>query len=370
MITDESSTTEHNVVQGVDLILGHFEPGLSPPIWPRTISTKATNGRQVLVYNTEETLARFKQANYLDCRINAYPDYTQWNGINRQAPNLIFIDLDLSKFKSIGALSRALNKSLRTIKEKLDNAHPTVLQSGNGYHILQPIEAFVLESESVFATFENPSMRFLRFAEPYLSNNKADLSHGNSLSFKNCMLRIPGSHNSKCVLRNNGITDSNTEVKIIQRWDGRRPAINWLLRDFRRYLIQEKIDVMSKDAMLRRKRSSCCYPTSRTTTMTANHSIGWIDSLLETPIDDNRKYAVWRILGPYLMNVRELSKDEAFNVIRDWLNKCHQLRRLNFNVDQKIRYDLDAVSSYRPISFNNLKEENIDLYSLVSSWLT
>src|ERR687886_2238921 len=41
-------------------------------IWPRTISTKATEGKQILVYNKEEALARFKQSNYLDCRINAY----------------------------------------------------------------------------------------------------------------------------------------------------------------------------------------------------------------------------------------------------------------------------------------------------------
>jgi hypothetical protein len=104
---------------------------------------------------------------------------------------------------------------LGNIRKKLDNADATILWSGNGYHIIQPIEAFVLESESAFAPFENPSMKFLRFAEPYLSNNKADFSHGNSLSFRNCMLQIPGSHNSKCVLRNNGFADSSTEVKIM-----------------------------------------------------------------------------------------------------------------------------------------------------------
>jgi hypothetical protein len=80
----------------------------------------------------------------------------------------------------------------------------------------------VLESVSAFASFENPSMKFLRFAEPYLTNNKADASHSNSLSFKNYMLRVPGSHNYKCVLRNKGIADSSTEVKIIQSWHGYR----------------------------------------------------------------------------------------------------------------------------------------------------
>jgi hypothetical protein len=39
------------------------------------------------------------------------------------------------------------------------------------------------------------------------------------------MLRIPGSHISKYVLRNNGIADGSTEVKIIQRWNGYRPDI-------------------------------------------------------------------------------------------------------------------------------------------------
>ena len=134
-----------------------------------------------------------KPAKFLDCKISAYPKYTEWNGINRQAPDLIFIDSDLSHFKSIEALDRALRNTLKNIKGKLDNAHPTVVWSGNGYHIYLPIKAFMLESESVFAEFEKPSMKFLQFVEQSLANNKADPCHSNNLSFKNCMLRIPGS---------------------------------------------------------------------------------------------------------------------------------------------------------------------------------
>ena len=69
----------------------------------------------------------------------------------------------------------------------------------------------------------------MQFAERFLSDHKADERHWKGVSFKNCMLRIPGSTNSK----------NNTQVQIIQRWNGTRPAINWLLRDYRRYLIQE-----------------------------------------------------------------------------------------------------------------------------------
>lgn len=79
---------------------------------------------------------------------------------------------------------------------------------------------------NTFASFENPSMRILRFVEPYLSDNKADPSHSNTTSFKNCMLRIPGSHNSKCVMRNNRTANYSAEIKIIQKWNGYKLAIN------------------------------------------------------------------------------------------------------------------------------------------------
>jgi hypothetical protein len=59
------------VEEGLDFILGHFD--LADYIWPRTISTKTSQGRQIPVYNKEEALARFKQSNFQDCRINAFP---------------------------------------------------------------------------------------------------------------------------------------------------------------------------------------------------------------------------------------------------------------------------------------------------------
>ena len=82
--------SDSNVVRdGFDFLVTH----LQDPLFPRTISTKMTEGRQVLVFSREEALARFRESN-LDCRINAYPDYTGFSGINRQAPYFIFIDLD------------------------------------------------------------------------------------------------------------------------------------------------------------------------------------------------------------------------------------------------------------------------------------
>ena len=56
--------------EGLDYILSHFE---GQRLWPRAISTKTTEGRQVVVNSIEEALARFTQSDFLDCRISAYP---------------------------------------------------------------------------------------------------------------------------------------------------------------------------------------------------------------------------------------------------------------------------------------------------------
>lgn len=85
--------------------------------------------------------------------------------------------------------------------------------SGNGVHICQPVEAIVLEQESKFAQFDQPSQTFLKFAAQFLSNYKSDTN--NNPAFRSCLLRIPGSYNSKYI-------ELNKEVKIIQCWDGFR----------------------------------------------------------------------------------------------------------------------------------------------------
>jgi hypothetical protein len=222
--------------EGLDFILSHFKE----PIFPRTISTRTTEGRQLLVYNKEEALARFKAADHLDCKISAYPKYVEWQGINRQAPNVIFIDLDVGKFeKKILELDLVLNRTIQNIKDKLGNgSKPTIIWSGHGYHIYQPVEAFVLEDESEFARFEQPSRRLIQFAEQHLSNKQSDPCHSFTMSFKNCMLRIPGSYNSK--------SEPLEEVKIIQRWDGFRPSIKSLLFDLYIYLQDLKLKKMTQ----------------------------------------------------------------------------------------------------------------------------
>ena len=161
---------ESSLIQGLEFILSHF----NEPVWPRTISTKTTQGKQISVNSKEEVIARFNQANGLDCRIAAYPvyhpSYIKSTGIS---PDFLFIDLDLGQFESADSdsdsdsanwqnsanskskLDRCLKKTLNNIQTRFNdrNLQPTVIWSGNGYHIYLPVEGFVLESQDVFAEY-------------------------------------------------------------------------------------------------------------------------------------------------------------------------------------------------------------------------
>ena len=114
----------------------------------------------------------------------------------------MFLDLDRSVFESEKAFNTAFNKILRNLSDILGAKSPTVLWSGNGYHIYQPLEAFPLKQEELFASKSiEPSKEFLQFAERYLTNYKSDLSHHPSI--RSCMVRVPVSHNFKLVQKNN-----------------------------------------------------------------------------------------------------------------------------------------------------------------------
>jgi Primase X len=344
----------NEVQEGLDFILTHFEV----PRWPRRISTKLTQGRQIFVPNKEEALARFRQANYLDCRINAYPAvYSEYKGPNRQVSNFIFIDIDRSYFKTENVYDLAVSETMKNIKDKLPNAQPTVLDTGNGCHFYQPIfSPFLLDSiPELTKLHPEASKAFLKFTEQFLSNGKADHSH--NPTFKSCMLRIPGSVNSKC----------DKHVNIIQKWNGHSPAINYLLRDFRRYLIQQKINSRLEEV----KRQGRNFRLNAATIHNRkSHTISWIELLLQTALSDHRKYCIWRILSPYLLNVKKLSNEEAYSIMNDWVDRCDKIERLNFDAKTKTKEGLKGASrGYYPIGLEKLKEENNVLHDLITNRL-
>lgn len=267
------------------------------------------------------------------------------------------MDLDKCTFKSDRALNLALERTLQNIKQILDvNLEPTVIWSGNGYHIYLVLDSngIVLENVKQLADIkiDRISLRFLRFAESYLSHGKSDRQHNTTVSFNNSMMRVPGSINSK----------NNCQVRIIQKWNpiGKRPAINYLLADFVGYLVNEKAHELT-DAIKARAKFKSKF---RDDNLNQN-SINWIEQLIQTPLADHRKYCIWRILTPYLLNIKKMPEQKITDIIKGWLESCSKLRRLDFNAGHRIREGLQgAADGYLPMSFDKLKEENPELFSL------
>jgi hypothetical protein len=351
----QDNAIDHRKVQdGLDFILSHFQE----PIFPRKIMTKRL-GYQVDVFNKEEALEYFKDSNYEDCRINAYHSFTEYHSINRTPISFLMVDIDWKDFKKgKSALERALNNTLQKITEAI-GGNPTVLWTGNGYHVYQPVSGFILEEYETFYDFtkyfdKDLTSLFIQFAEEYFTDYAADRLHNPTV--KSCLTRIPGSLNSKCVAKG-----EDAEVNIIQRWNGSRPSIQPMLREFRRWLIQKKVDAFEKLKKQEKFQMTVSKNQERTNT------IKWIEKgILERPLPDHRKYIIWRILSPYLLNVKKLPKEEAYSVMKEWLEKCDNLEKLNFNPKIKIKDGLKGASKgYLPISMEKLKDENRQLYDVV-----
>jgi non-catalytic primase subunit PriX-like protein len=338
------------IKENLDFILVHF----ANPLFPRNIMTKAL-GHQKEVFDSQEAFSYFRASNYEDCRINAYPSYTEYQGINLTAPSFIMIDLDLKDFQSQEMLDKTLYKTLSKINKVFREAHPTVLWTGGGYHIYQPIHGFVLEEIDRFACYKDPSKkdltsRFMQFAENYFTDKKSDSQHRPSV--KSCLIRIPGTTNSKY----------NQKVEIVQSLDGVRPSIQYVLRDYRTWLVAQKINDKLKE------KRSWSYKSSKSTHHNRTSIIPWIEKLLQTPIEDHRKYSLWRIVFPYLFNIRKMSESEVDSIVRTWLDNCAKLRPLDFNPNYLIRQNVTNRSKYRylPISFEKLRTENNGLYDIIS----
>ena len=367
----DCNLTEKQVAKGLDFTLSHFNDS----IWPRTISTKLTEGRQITVYSKLEALSYYKDSEYADCRISAY-GYSNQNDSFGNKITFLMIDLDLAKFNSdLKRLNLAKSKTLARIENAFDsknNSEPaTILWTGNGYHFYIPTESeHVLEDMPEFRKFKEPSKQFLRFAEYYLSNGKADSEHYHTVSFRNCMLRMPGSFNSK----------NSNQVQIVQKWNGTsKISLDVIYSKFLAYLIDQGSKVVKHDNnthIILSENSKSAYIVQKNCRLQRKKSIDWIEQLLQTPLPEHRKYCIWRILAPYFINVKHLSFDDSYDKIYHWLDRCNELKQLDFDPATKINDSLNRAinTGYFPISFDNrlkeprtLKIDNRELYYIVKA---
>ena len=229
----------------------------------------------------------FSQADFKDCRISAFGKYEQ----EKIIPNLIFVDLDNRE---------ALDESL-ILFHKTIGARPTVIDTGNGYAIIQPIKM----SSWIRVTQGNKggqelSKLFLQWVERYLTNNKCD--SGNHPSLKNTMIRIPGSYNSKLLNRRKSFEESQVFVRY--RWDDKRVEIEKIRAAFIKH-VNKIIKEENKLAKIDRKANPKNYQ--------------WIAELLNYNIEDGRARLLFDVTR-YLINLQGLSIDESVEKIDSWLN--------------------------------------------------
>ena len=217
------------IEESINFVLSHFQE----PIFPRRIFTPIQ--KQIKIESTDEILKYFNESRLYDCRISAFSLLENWyiKLHGSQPPDILFIDLDASQFKSGRALYLALVRTLKNIQDRFNSdSQPTILESGSGgYHIIQPLQVIDLGRVDQFSRWStDPNKEFLRFAERWLSNGKADYNHYNNVSMNNYLLRVPNSINSK----------TNTEVKIVQRWNGVRPDVRFVYSYFLAYLVDKR----------------------------------------------------------------------------------------------------------------------------------
>lgn len=261
------------IEKGTKYILSHFHGDNA--LWPRWSAVKGywpcknrkKENRSDPDYSIKDILYRFYSANLLDCRLSPYPDFTENYMVHdvREAIiyaeagikiALILIDLDkgffIDKLHQYDSEQSALNKALFYVLDRINEKFhgkfsPTVLWTGNGFHIYLPVllsgPSSCLGHTDVFMKVsKTPDRDFLRWAEFYLSDGLCDPKHRETTSFLNMWLRVPGSYSSK----------NGELVRLMQPWDGQRPYINWILKDFYNYLVDKS----------KRPKKRKCYASS------------------------------------------------------------------------------------------------------------
>ena len=307
------------VREGLDFLLQHFSSR-----FPRTISTAKTGNRQVWVQSKEEALDHFMKANYIDCRISAFGKYE----IDNEIPNLVFADVDNL---------RALDE-VRVLFYKEIGGIPTILFSGNGYNVIQPIQMISLKgSRHNNKQIDRVDKKLLLFAERHLTNSKCDL--GNHPSTRSCQIRIPGSFNSKLLKKDD---DEQAKVRIIQEWDGKRADLRNL--PFKKYL--DKVEKQNRFKIKNFARDA---------------SIPYIENLLRHKVTNGRKRIFALVLCPYLINIKKFSIEETCRIVTDYFD--------GYITRDLIEYVAKQVSQkcILPYGLDNMKENDPELYSIVTN---
>jgi hypothetical protein len=346
---------KEDVEKGIELLLAHFTAA-GQQLFPRKMATYLQYG--IMVRNKQDILNACKRSSYIDCRLSAYPFAVDADiDAGLVAPTILFCDIDRKLFSTEEEFQAAFAATCAKISETFgENMQPTILWTGNGYHVYIVVNIKQMNRYERLVKFcphnIEVSKEFLRYAEWYLTSEKCDPEHAGTLSFKSCLLRIPGTFNLKCIENEDG-ESKDPQVKIIQESIGIGEISKDLLRHYRHRLIEMRLELREKEANMRRYAAKSNIIKDRYD----RQKYFWIEKLILTPIDHNRYFVIFRLLAPYCRRILKLSHEESEGKIREWLLACNNLKFVN-NLDNKITKALLNAHNFRPMNLDTLREEN------------
>ncbi|MEM2936621.1 MAG: DNA primase noncatalytic subunit PriX, partial [Candidatus Bathyarchaeia archaeon] len=97
---------------------------------------------------------------------------------------------------------------------------------------------------------------------------------------------------------------------------------------------------------------------------------GWVEGLLDNPLDDGRHRLLWLVVAPYLVNVKRLSRHEAKTIARNWLTECNRKKPIEGDMNRLAAYYIDyaARTGIKPLSLKAIrtKPEYKELWEILS----
>jgi hypothetical protein len=194
------------------------------------------------------------------------------------------------------------------------------------------------------------------------------------------MARVPGTINTKA--KDERKEDSSADVRVVYAHPSyygvsfpdlydlpiRSGPYKEFFNDFYAYLVQQRINDQITKSDKRLKALIFGNIGTDNTTTAVGYSIWWIDRLLSVGIENHRKNLLYWVLAPYLITVRKMDYDKAYAVLEKWLDKCHNVCRLQPDWSYfryRIGYCLDLAARHErlPIKFQTFMEYYPELYS-------
>lgn len=105
---------------------------------------------------------------------------------------------------------------------------------------------------------------------------------------------------------------------------------------------------------------------------TEGESVGgsyeYIARLLLHPVTDGRNRLLWLVLAPYAVSILRLEREKAIDLVREYLEACHELNPCQDVLDKVEQYVDNAANvenGLKPPKLETLQESDPELFEIV-----